>query len=44
MQGELRFTEYSQEDWLSFSLNGIEVPAELDGDDLELSLKLIWRL
>lgn len=44
VQGELRFTEYSQEDWLSFSLNGIEVPAELDGDDLELSLKLIWRL
>ena len=44
VQGELRFTEYPEEEWLSFNLNGIEVPAELDGDDLELSLRLIWSL
>ena len=43
VQGELRFTQYLQEDWLSFNLNGIEVPVELDGDDLDLAVTLIWR-
>ena len=41
LQGEVRYTGYADEDWLSFDLDGIQVPAELDGDDLDLSLNLI---
>ena len=41
LQGELRYTGYAAEDWLSFDLDGIHVPVELDGEDLDLSLNLI---
>ena len=42
LQGEVRYTGYAAEDWLSFDLDGIKVPAELDGDDLDFSLNLVW--
>ena len=43
LRGEARFTQYADEDWLSFDLNGIRVPAELGGDDLDVAVSLIWH-
>ena len=44
LRGEVRYTGYLAEDWVSFNLKdeGVFVPVRVDNDEVNLSLTLAW--
>ena len=42
IQGEVRYTGYPSHDWISFDLDGIHVPVNVDNDEVNLLLKMVW--
>lgn len=42
IQGEVRYTGYSSQDWISFDLNGIRVPVDVGNEEVNLLLKMVW--
>ncbi len=43
LRGEVRYTAYESHDWLSLPDNGkLRIPAEMDSDEVNLSVGLVW--
>lgn len=42
IQGEVRYTGYPSQDWTSFDLGSIRVPVDVDNDEVNLLLKMVW--
>ncbi len=42
LQGEVRYTGYPNKNWTSFDLDGIRVPVDVDNEEVNLLLKMVW--
>lgn len=42
IQGEVRYTGYPSQNWTSFDLGSIRVPVDVDNDEVNLLLKMVW--
>lgn len=42
IQGEVRYTGYPSQNWISFDLGSIRVPVDVDHDEVNLLVKMVW--